>query len=130
MTDFNEYLQQIYDRIETIDAVEAIKLHEGDDVCFVDLRDGHELDEYGLIPGAEHCPRGSLEFRIPQSSLYHRSLFSKNQRFVFYCSHGQRSILATDTAQKLGLKNVCHIKGGMIAWVKAGGDVSSFTSKS
>ena len=129
MTDFLEHLQSISEKIQTIDAVEAIEHHKCTDICFVDLRDGFELQEYGLIPGAMHCPRGSLEFRIPAHSDYHHSFFSSFKRFVFYCSHGQRSILATHTAQKLGLENVSHIGGGMIAWVEAGGAVERWSGQ-
>ena len=129
MTDFSEYLQSISEKIPTIDAVEALKHHNSEDFCFVDLRDGLELREYGLIPGAMHCPRGSLEFRIPPDSAYHREFFSQYRQFIFYCSHGQRSILATHTAQKLGLQNVSHISGGMIAWVKAGGAIEHWSSQ-
>lgn len=124
MTDFKKHLQEISDRIETIEPVEAIELLKRGEVCFVDLRDGFELDEYGLIPGAKHCPRGSLEFRIPVESEFHRTYFSSGKCFVFYCSHGQRSILATDTAKQMGLDDVCHIRGGMRAWVEAGGKVA------
>ncbi len=106
-----------------MDAIEALEHHKATDICFVDIRDGFELREYGMIPGAKHCPRGSLEFRIPADSDYHHRFFSSSKRFVFYCSHGQRSILATHTAQKLGLENVAHISGGLIAWVKAGGAI-------
>ncbi len=124
MAELSAYLQKIERTIETIEANEALKLHEAGDCCFVDLRDGLELLQYGEIPGAEHCPRGSLEFRIPTDSKWHRPFFSQYSRFVFYCSHGQRSILGTRTAMEMGLKNVCHIRGGMIAWVRAGGAVN------
>ena len=127
MTDFSLHLQTISEAIETIEPIEAIELQKRDDICFVDLRDGFELVQHGKIPGSEHCPRGSLEFRIPAKSDYHRSFFGNYERFVFYCSHGQRSILATDTAQKMGLPNVCHIRGGMIAWVEAGGAIAPHT---
>jgi len=123
MTRLQQELERLLKQICTIEASEALVLLGQPDVCFVDLRDGHELDAYGKIPGAEHCPRGSLEFRIPPDSDYHHDFFTQNKRFVFYCSHGQRSILATNTAMQLGLQNVCHIKGGMIAWGKAGGAV-------
>ncbi len=128
MTKFQQTLHEISERISEIDPVNALKLQGQEGVCFVDLRDGYELEQYGKIPGAEHCPRGSLEFRIPDGSDYHRSFFSQYERFVFYCSHGQRSILAVDTAEQLGLRNVCHIKGGMIAWVQAGGSVEKARS--
>jgi len=118
-----EHLAEVNRRIETLTPQQALRLHGRAGVCFVDLRDGYELLKYGRITGAEHCPRGSLEFRLPVDSRFHRSYFSTHERYVFYCSHGQRSILATHTAQQLGLENVCHIEGGMIAWVAAGGPV-------
>ncbi len=129
MTYFLQYLQSISEKIKTIDAIEALEHHKAAEICFVDLRDGFELMEYGLIPGARHCPRGSLEFRIPADSAYHHAFFSRFKRFVFYCSHGQRSILAIHTAQKLGLENVSHIAGGMIAWVEAGGAVERWSPR-
>ncbi len=129
MAEFLKNLQKISEQIVTIEPVEAIELHRKSEVCFVDLRDGFELLEHGLIPGAEHCPRGSLEFRIPVKSEFHQTYFSTCDRFVFYCSHGQRSILATDTAMKLGLENVCHIRGGMKAWLAAGGPVARYGSE-
>ena len=125
VTEFSRHLQKISDKIKTIEPAEAIELHRLKEVCFVDLRDGFERLEHGTIPDAEHCPRGSLEFRIPRESEYHRSYFSKIKRFVFYCSHGQRSILATDTAGQMGLDDVCHIRGGMKAWIEAGGAVAT-----
>lgn len=123
MSALDQHLAAVAQRIETLEPAAAIALLGAPGVCFVDLRDGFELLEHGRIPGAEHCPRGSLEFRIPQDSPWHRAFFATFDRFVFYCSHGQRSILATDTARQQGLANVCHIRGGMIAWVAAGGPV-------
>jgi rhodanese-related sulfurtransferase len=124
MSEIDKRLAEILARIETIEPAAAIALHGQPGVCFVDLRDGDELREFGLIPGAEHCPRGSLEFRIPRDSEWHRSFFAAPHRFILYCSHGQRSILSTETAMRLGLADVCHIRGGMIAWVAAGGPVA------
>lgn len=124
MTELDRRLAAILPRIETLEPEAAIALHGQPGVTFVDLRDGDELREFGMIPGAEHCPRGSLEFRIPPDSPWHRPYFAAPHRFILYCSHGQRSILATETAMSLGLAEVCHIRGGMIAWVAAGGPVA------
>ena len=123
MAEFEDYLAQINKKIVTITPREAMALPGDENICFVDLRDGLELVEFGMIKGAQHCPRGSLEFRIPQASKWHMPCFSQGLRFVLYCSHGERSVLGVDTALKMGLENVCHIKGGMIAWEKAGGQV-------
>jgi rhodanese-related sulfurtransferase len=111
--------------IETLPAEAALKLHGRDDVVFVDLRDIRELKREGRVPGAFHCPRGMLEFWIDPASPYHKPIFAEDKRFVFFCAGGQRSALAAETAQKMGLKPVAHIGGGFRAWREGGGPVES-----
>ena len=64
-----------------------------------------------------------LEFWIDPESKYHKPVFAQDKRFVFFCAAGQRSALATQTAQQMGLKPVAHIAGGFGAWKAAGGPV-------
>jgi rhodanese-related sulfurtransferase len=115
--------------IETLPVEEAVKLHGRDDVVLVDLRDVRELDREGRVPGAFHCPRGMLEFWIDPQSPYHKPAFAADRRFVFFCAGGMRSALATQTAQRMGLKPVAHIAGGFGAWKKAGGPVEPPSGK-
>ena len=110
-------------QIETLSAADAISLHGHDNVVLVDLRDIRELAREGRVPGAFHCPRGMLEFWIDPESKYHKSVFAADKRFVFFCAAGQRSALATQTAQRMGLAPVAHIAGGFGAWKAAGGPV-------
>jgi rhodanese-related sulfurtransferase len=109
--------------IETLSAEQAIALHGRGDVVFVDIRDIRELNRDGRVPGAFHCPRGMLEFWVDPQSKYHKPVFAEEKRFVFFCAAGQRSALATLTAQEMGLKPVAHIGGGFGAWKAAGGPV-------
>jgi rhodanese-related sulfurtransferase len=109
--------------IETLPVDEAIKLHGQDDVVFVDIRDPRELEREGRVPGAFSCTRGMLEFWIDPDSPYHKPTFAQDKRFVFFCAGGLRSALATQTAQRMGLKPVAHIAGGFGAWKRAGGPV-------
>jgi rhodanese-related sulfurtransferase len=111
--------------IETISPQEAIALHQRGDAVLVDLRDIRELQREGRVPGAFHCPRGMLEFWIDPQSKYHKPVFASDKRFVFFCALGQRSALATQTAQRMGLKPVAHIAGGFAAWKTAGGAVET-----
>jgi rhodanese-related sulfurtransferase len=114
--------------IETLTAAEAIKAHGGADTVFVDLRDIRELQREGRVPGAFHCPRGLLEFWIDPDSQYHKPIFAEDKRFVFFCAGGLRSALATQTAQRMGLKPVAHIAGGFGAWKEAGGPIEPAAS--
>ena len=120
---YKQLLAEADAEIRTLSPQEAIALHGGDDVVFVDLRDPRELDREGRMPGAFHCTRGMLEFWIDPESPYHKPIFAEAKRFVFFCAGGWRSALAAKTAQDMGLENVAHIEGGFGAWRKADGPV-------
>jgi rhodanese-related sulfurtransferase len=109
--------------IETVSAADAINIAKNGDVVIVDIRDPREIERDGRIPGAFSCTRGMLEFWIDPDSPYHKPTFAQDKRFVFFCAGGMRSALATQTAQRMGLKPVAHIAGGFGAWKKAGGPV-------
>ena len=109
--------------VETLSIEEALKLQGRDDTVLIDIRDVRELQRDGKVPGAFHCPRGMLEFWIDPQSSYHKPQFAQDKRYVFFCAGGLRSALAAQTAQRMGLKPVAHIRGGFGAWKAAGGPV-------
>jgi rhodanese-related sulfurtransferase len=111
--------------IETLTVEASIALVGRADVVLVDIRDIRELQREGKVPGAFHCPRGMLEFWIDPASPYHKPVFAEDKKFVFFCAGGLRSALAAQTAQRMGLKPVAHIKGGFGDWKKAGGAVEA-----
>jgi rhodanese-related sulfurtransferase len=111
--------------VETLAVEDAVKLAGRDDVVLVDIRDIRELNRDGRVPGAFHCPRGMLEFWLDPESPYHKPVFNQDKRYVFFCAGGLRSALAAQTAQRMGLKPVAHIKGGFGAWKQAGGPVEA-----
>lgn len=120
---FRELVDAAEREVETLATEDAVALHGRDDVVFVDLRDPRELEREGRMPGAFHCTRGMLEFWIDPQSPYHKPVFAADKKFVFFCAGGWRSALSAQTAQRMGLKPVAHIKGGFGAWKKAGGPV-------
>jgi rhodanese-related sulfurtransferase len=109
--------------IENLPVAEAIRLHTAGEATFVDLRDIRELNREGRVPGAFHCPRGMLEFWIDPKSKYYKPVFGGDKKFVFFCAAGSRSALATQTAQRMGLRPVAHVAGGFGAWKAAGGPI-------
>jgi rhodanese-related sulfurtransferase len=115
--------------IENLSVEQAVGLHWRDDVVLVDIRDIRELQRDGRVPGAFHCPRGMLEFWIDPESPYHKPAFAQDKTFVFFCAGGLRSALAAQTAHRMGLKPVAHIRGGFGAWKKAGGPVEEMPPK-
>jgi len=124
-----ELVQRAESEIDSIAAEDAIAAAGYDNVLFIDLRDVRELEREGKIPGAKHVPRGMLEFWIDPESPYHKTYFQEKLRFIFYCNLGWRSALATQSAQTMGLENVCHIRGGFEAWKAAGGTIQDLGKK-
>jgi rhodanese-related sulfurtransferase len=72
-----------------------------------------------MIPNALHAPRGMLEFWVDPDSPYYKPVFGEGKRLVLYCASAWRSALATETLQKMGVPNICHLEGGFSAWKKA-----------
>ena len=126
---YKALLEEAEAKIETLPVGDAIALHGGEDVVFVDLRDPRELEREGRLPGAVHCPRGMLEFWIDPESPYHKPVFAQDKRFVFFCGGGWRSALAAAAAQDMGLKPVAHVEGGFSKWKEAGGPVETPATK-
>ena len=116
---FKELVKNAKTEIETISTEVALHRSQDDNTLVVDLRDVRERKREGKIPGSFHMPRGMLEFWIDPDSPYYKSVFSTKEKFIFYCNKGWRSALATQTAQNMGLTNVCHIEGGFDAWKKS-----------
>ncbi len=110
-------------QVRRLPIAEALALHGGDKVAFIDLRDIRELARTGRIAGARHVPRGMLEFWIDPESPYHKPFFAEDRTFVFYCAGAWRSALAAKTADDMGLAPVAHLEGGIQAWIDAGGPI-------
>jgi len=107
-------------QIETISMDQAQKLLPDPNVVFVDIRDIRELEREGMIPHALHAPRGMLEFWVDPDSPYYKPIFGEGKRLVLYCASAWRSALATETLQRMGVPNVCHLEGGFSSWKQAG----------
>jgi rhodanese-related sulfurtransferase len=119
-TGFRQMVDEAEREVETLSVEEARKLHGSGEVTFVDLRDPREREREGKMPGAFSCPRGMLEFWIDPASPYHKPQFAEDKKFVFFCAGGWRSALAAQTAQRMGMKPVAHMRGGFGEWKKSG----------
>ena len=108
------------EEIETMAVEDVMAVRNDEDVVLVDIRDVRELWRDGTIPGAEHMPRGMLEFWVDPESPYHRKIFTTGKKFIFYCAGGLRSALAAKAVHDMGLTPVAHMRGGYGAWEKAG----------
>lgn len=85
------------------------------DTILVDVREKHEWNE-GYIPGAVHVPRGFLELQIEEA------IPDKSRKVVLYCAGGVRSLMAGNTLQQMGYKDVVSMSGGFGQWKNSGYD--------
>jgi glyoxylase-like metal-dependent hydrolase (beta-lactamase superfamily II)/rhodanese-related sulfurtransferase len=107
-----------------ISAADAIALRGRADVAIVDLREKSERDKHGIIPGSLHAPYPELQEQIGVGGMLQELAVATGKRIVFYCAFGERSAMAVQAAQDVGLKSACHIQGGINAWKKANGPLT------
>lgn len=81
---------------------------KGETMLLLDVREQDEW-EAGHLPGAEHIPLGSLEFKLWQKT------YPKNTIIVVYCQTGRRSSLARKMFKDHGYQHVFSLNGGYLA---------------
>ena len=86
------------------------------DVVLVDLREKAEREWHVCIPGALHAPYPGLAENIAPGGMLHELATATGKRLVFFCAFGERSAMAVQAAQDAGLRDACHVEGGMGAW--------------
>ena len=106
----------------TVKAEEAVK-GGMDDTLFVDLREENERARDGVIPGSVHLPYQALGDNIRPGGLLAAMAANQGQRILLYCAYGERSALGLQDMFNAGIKNACHLGGGINAWTQAGGQV-------
>jgi len=122
-------VQEARQEIDELDVAGARELIDKHGATLIDIRDIRELWRDGKVPGSRHVPRGMLEFWIDPDSPYYKEFFDGDGPFVFMCAGGFRSALATQVAQRMGLKPVYNLAGGFGAWSKSGAPVEPHERK-
>ena len=99
--------------IKTISIDEAHSMVDKDQCNLIDIRDVRELQKEGQVEGANHIPRGMLEFWLDPDSIYFKDgKLDLNKEMVLFCAGGLRSALAAKTLKEMGFQKVSHIEGG------------------
>jgi len=88
----------------------------------LDVRDEQDFLS-GHIDGALHVSGQALATRIGELAP------ELNTPIVIYCAVGDRCAEAVETLRSLGYQNVASLKGGLQAWLEAGGQVESSRSR-
>jgi len=94
---------------------------EGEDCVLVDLREDSEREAHGVIPGSVHASYRRLDEFVKSGGLLREMVDRDGKQLIYYCAFGERSALAVQTSQGMGVKPVYHLVGGIEAWSKAGG---------
>jgi rhodanese-related sulfurtransferase len=94
-----------------IEASDLQSMLANSQVQLVDVRNDDEVAR-GIIPGATHIPLALLP-------LQYESL-NGDDALVFYCHSGMRSAQAAAFISSKGRSNVYNLRGGVLAWGKAG----------
>ena len=99
--------------IKTISTDDAHKMVDDNECNLIDIRDIRELQKEGQVEGANHIPRGMLEFWLdPESVYFKEGKLDSNKEMVLCCAGGLRSALAAKSLKDMGFKKVSHIDGG------------------
>ena len=99
--------------IKTITANEAYEMLKDNNCNLIDIREINELDNTGRVEGANHIPRGMLEFWLdPKSAYFKEGKLDLNKEMVLFCAGGLRAALAAKTLKDMGFEKVSHIDGG------------------
>ena len=100
-------------QIKTISTDEAFDKFNKNNCNLIDIRDVRELQKEGQVTGANHIPRGMLEFWLdPESVYFKEGKLDLNKEMVLFCAGGLRSALAAKTLLDMGYEKVSHIDGG------------------
>ena len=99
--------------IKTISTDDAYKMVNNNQCNLIDIRDVRELQKEGQVEGANHIPRGMLEFWLDPESVYFKDgKLDLNKEMVLFCAGGLRSALAAKSLKDMGFEKVSHIEGG------------------
>ena len=122
-------VSEALEEIKTISTDDAHKMFSDNQCNLIDIRDIRELQKEGQVEGANHIPRGMLEFWIDPKSPYYKDYFNSKNKFIFYCASGWRSSLSSKTALEMGLINVLNLENGIDDWIKQNGPIEKITIK-
>ena len=105
----SEALQEI----KTISTEDAHEMFNENKCNLIDIRDIRELQKEGQVEGANHIPRGMLEFWLDPESIYFKEgKLDLKKEMVLFCAGGLRSALAAKSLKDMGFEKVSHIDGG------------------
>jgi rhodanese-related sulfurtransferase len=100
-------------KVEDADVRETSAALDGDenDAVLVDVREAHEW-RAGRAPGARHIPLGQLPEELER--------LPRTAPVYLICRSGNRSHTAAAYLKQAGFERPINVRGGMLAWERAG----------
>ena len=104
--------------------VEELEKMQAKGVPVIDIRTPGEWKQTGIIKGAHKMmfftPRGEADLPNWFYELG-RLVKDKDQPFIIYCAHANRTKVLGQGLEQMGFKHVYELKGGIEnGWIKAG----------
>ena len=90
------------------------RLSSPDAPLLVDIRSQAEVAQ-GMLPDALYIPMHLLPLRMNE--------LPRDRDLVLYCRSGARSYHACAFLLQQGFTNAINLRGGIIAWARAGNDI-------
>ncbi|MBI2009834.1 MAG: hypothetical protein HYS86_01515 [Candidatus Chisholmbacteria bacterium] len=112
-------LTQRLERVEEISAQELKERMEDKDFALINVHVPYE----GEIERTDNFIE--YDSMVARAKLLPKD---KNAAIVLYCQTGRMSEEAGRTLKQMGYTNVVHLKGGMEAWERAGGEILDLSS--
>jgi rhodanese-related sulfurtransferase len=104
----------LFSRSKSLDPNDAAAAMTRGELQLIDVREPAEVRE-ARVKGAKHIPLGQLTSKLDE--------IDRHRPVAFLCRSGSRSAIATRTAAKAGF-DAANVKGGVMAWARAGLPVS------
>jgi len=82
--------------------------------AIVDIREITEREEQGTVPETLHVPYAALADTLRPGGILHQTGIAK--KLIFICTFGERSAIAVQLAQAVGLDQARHLHGGLAEW--------------
>ena len=118
MMKLRDFLQESLTRVKEIFPWDLLKrLEANPDLILLDVREPHEFEAMH-IAGSLHVPRGVLETACDwdYEETEPELAAGREREIVIICRSGNRSVLAADTMQAMGFKNVVSLRTGIRGW--------------
>jgi len=110
-------------RVQTIAAPTALQFHTDPDTVFVDVRGHGEIAMSGTVQGAVRAPLPEFQNHAKPKGGGSLPSVEANKRIICVCASGARSGAAAQMLVQMGYREVANLRGGIGAWIAAGGPV-------